>query len=97
MHDRGSDSNCISELDPITMGLQRTSEDVLGPFSIYGRHLLQLCESSGLLILNGLSFLPGSDLFTYWPHCGGASVVDYVISTHSFISSIPVSPFRVFH
>ena len=70
------------------MGLQRTSEDVLGPFSVYGRHLLQLCESSGLLILNGLSFLPGSDLFTCWPHCGGASVVDYVISSPSFISSI---------
>ena len=41
-----------------------------------------------MLILNGLSFLPRSDLFTCWPHCGGVSVVDYVISSHSFISSI---------
>ena len=88
LYDRSSDSNCTSELDPTTMGLQHTSEDVLGPLSVYGRHLFQLCESSGLLILNGLSFLPGSDLFTCWPHCGGASVVDYVISSYSFISSI---------
>jgi hypothetical protein len=70
------------------MGLQCTSEDVLGPLFGYGCHLLQLYESSGLLILNDLSFFPGSDLFTYRLHCGGASVVDYVISSHSFISSI---------
>lgn len=35
LHDRGSNSNCTFELDPTTMGLQRTSEDVLGPLSGY--------------------------------------------------------------
>lgn len=88
LHDHGSNSNCTSELDPTTMGLQHTSKDATGLLSTYGRHLLRLCESSGLLILNNLSFLPGLDLFTCWPHGGGASLVDYPISSHSFISSI---------
>ena len=37
LYDHGSDLNCISKLDPTTKGLQLTSEDVLGSFSIYGR------------------------------------------------------------
>ncbi len=64
IHDRGSDSICTSEIDPTRMGLQRTSDDALGLFTCCGRHLLQFCESSGLLILNGLSFFPSSNIFT---------------------------------
>ena len=45
--------------DSTNLGLQHTSDDALGPLSCYGRHLLELCESSGFLILNNLSTFPG--------------------------------------
>lgn len=62
LYDRSSDSICSTEIDLAYLGLQRCSEDVHGPLSVYGRHLLWLCESSGLVILNGLSCFPGSKI-----------------------------------
>lgn len=88
LYDRRSNSICSNEIDPTTLGLQRVFEDVLGPISCYGRHFLQLCEFSGMVILHSLSCFPGSKLFTCWPHCGGASVVDYALTSPSFISVI---------
>ncbi len=76
---------CSTEIDPTALGLHRLSEDALGPLTLYGRHLLRFCESSSLVILNGLSCFPGSEIFTCWPHGGGASVVDYVLAYPSFI------------
>lgn len=86
---RSLDPICSTEIDLTSLGLQRHSEDVLGLLSMYGRHLLRFCESSGLVILNGLSCFPGSEFFTCWPHGGGASV-DYVLAYPSFISYIHI-------
>jgi hypothetical protein len=77
------------------MGLHRMSEDALEPLTAYGRHLLHLGESQELLILNGLSGFPDSCFFMCWPHGGGVSVVDYVLSSHNllpFINHFSVSP-----
>jgi hypothetical protein len=63
------------------MGLHRVSNNALGPITAYGGHLLQLGESHELLILNGLSCFLDSRYFTCFPHSGGASVVDYVMSS----------------
>jgi hypothetical protein len=72
------------------------SDDALGPLTTYGQHLLHLGESQELLILNKLLGFPNSRFFMCWPHGGGASVVDYVISSHNllpFIHHFFVPPF----
>jgi hypothetical protein len=71
------------------------SDDALGPITVYGRHLLQLGESQELLILKGLPGFPDSRFFTCRPHGGGASVVDYVLTSQSLlpcICNLSVSP-----
>lgn len=88
IHDRSSDWSCTSESDHASLGLQHTSEDHMGPLSTYGRYIFQLCESSNLVILNGLPCFLGSELFTCRPHGGGASVVDYALACVPFIPSI---------
>jgi hypothetical protein len=99
LHDRSEDVFCIQEIDPESVGLHRMSDDALGPFTAYGRYLLHLGESQELLILNGLPCFPDSRFFTCRPHGGGASVVDYVLSSqnllpfirHFFVSPIPLA------
>jgi hypothetical protein len=53
LHDRGTDTLCLQELEPESVGLHRCSQDKYGPLTGYGRHLLQLGESHDLLIMNG--------------------------------------------
>jgi hypothetical protein len=71
MHDRFEDALCLQEIDPVSVVLYRMFEDMLGPLITYGKHLLQLGEST---ILSFLRFR--------WPylflHNGGASVVDNI-------------------
>jgi hypothetical protein len=76
------------EIDPASVGLHWMSDDALGPLTAYGRHLLQLGESQELLILNGLPCFPNSRFFTCWPHGGGVSVVDYVLSSQNLLPFI---------
>ncbi|KAH9295976.1 hypothetical protein KI387_039564, partial [Taxus chinensis] len=71
------DALCTSEVDLVSLGLQRESDDVARPLTTYSRHLLQLGEAHDLLILNGISSFPDSQFFTCRSHGGGASVVDY--------------------
>jgi hypothetical protein len=95
LHDRSEDVFCIQETDPDSVGLQRLFDDVSGPLTGYGRHLLQLGESHELLILNDLSCFLESRFFTCRPHGGGASVVDYVLSSQAllpFIHHFSVTP-----
>lgn len=98
-HNQSEDVFCIQEIDLASVGLHRMSDDALGPLTPYGRHLLQLGESQELLILNRHPCFPDSRFFTCWPHGGGASVVDYVLSSqnllpfirHFFVSPIPLT------
>ena len=60
LHDRSKDVFCNRGIDPTFVGLHRILEDVLGPTTAYGKHLLQLGESHELLILNGLPRFPDS-------------------------------------
>lgn len=68
-HDWQIDSLRTSESESDAISLQRSSDDVDGPLTRYGRHLLHLCESSALVVLNGLPCFPDIGLFTCWPHC----------------------------
>jgi hypothetical protein len=95
LHDWSYDMFYIQEVDLELVGLHRISDDALGPLTTYGRHLLHLRESLELLILNRLPCFLDSCFFTRWPHGGGASVVDYVLSSHNllpFIHHFSVSP-----
>jgi hypothetical protein len=88
LHDRVEDILCLQELELESVGLHRSSQDRYGPLTGYGRHLLQLGESHGLLIMNGLPCFPGSGDFTCFPHSGGASVVDYVLANRDLLPHI---------
>ena len=68
------------------MGLGRHSQD--RDITEYGRYLMEMTATHGLAILNGLDIFPSSGGFTCFPHRHGASTVDYVITSPSFISSI---------
>lgn len=95
LHDRSEDVFCTRGIDPTSVGLHRISEDSSGPTTAYGKHLLQLGESHGLLILNGLPHFQDSQFFTCRPHEGGASVVDYALANPNllpYIRNLFVSP-----
>jgi hypothetical protein len=77
------------------VGLHRMFDDALGPLTAYGRHLLHLGESREFFILNRVPCFPDSHFFTCWPHGGGASVVNYILSSHNllpFVDKFYVSP-----
>ena len=74
--------------DLTLIGLHQTSEDALGPTTVYGKYLLQLGGSHEFLILNGLPCFPDSHFFTCRPHGGGASVVDYALASQSLLPYI---------
>jgi hypothetical protein len=98
LHDQSDDMFCIQEIDPKSVGLHRMSNNALGLLKTYGRHPLHLGKSQELLILNGLPGFSNSRFFTCWPHGGGASVVDYVLSSHNllpFIHHFYVSPIHL--
>lgn len=65
------------------------------PTSGYGRFLLELGETHNLLIFNGIVQFPQSDHHTYFPHVGGSSVVDYILSSPPLASHIHA--FQVAH
>jgi hypothetical protein len=88
LHNRSNDILCIQEINTESVGLHWMSDDALGPLIAYGRHLLHLEESQELLILNKLPGFPDSIFFTSCPHGGGASVVDYVLSSHKLLPFI---------
>jgi hypothetical protein len=98
LHDLSEDAFCTHEMDLKTMELHRLSDDALGPITAYGRHLLHLGESHKSLILNDLPCFSGSNHFTCFPHIGGASVVDHVMTNldllpyvhHFSITPIPL-------
>ena len=95
MHDRLEDIFCTRGIDPITVGMHRTSEDHLGLTTTYGKYLLQLGESHGLVILNSLPCFPSSHFFTCRPFGGGTSVVDYAIANPNilpYIKNFSVTP-----
>ena len=95
LHDRLEDVFCTQGIDPDLVGLHRMSDDALGPIAVYGKHLLQLGGSQGLLILTGLPCFPNSRFFTCRPYSEGASVVDYALASHNllpFIRHFLVSP-----
>ena len=78
--------NMLKEVDVSHMGLVRQSDDK--EHTEYGRYLLETLTMHGLAILNGLECFPLSGSFTCFPHRHGASTVDYVMASPSFISSI---------
>ena len=39
LHDRSEDVLCTEGLNPVAVGLHRTSDDSLGPTTAYGKHL----------------------------------------------------------
>ena len=88
LHDQSKDVFCIRGTDPTSVGLHRFSEDSTGPTTAYGKHLLQLGESHGLLILNGIPRFPDSYFFTCRPHGGGASVVAYALASPNLLPYI---------
>lgn len=76
----------LREVDISEMGLDRHSQD--REHTEYGRYLMEMTTTHGLAILNGLEIFPSSGGFTCFPHRHGASTVDYVMTSPSFISSI---------
>ena len=76
----------LREVDISEMGLDRHSQD--REHTEYGRNLIEMTTTHGLAILNGLEIFPSSGGFTCFPHRHGASTVDYVMTSPSFISSI---------
>ena len=79
LHDHMSNLICTSLPYPASLGFQRTSDDTLGPLTRHGPLLLQLCESSNIVILNGLPSFPSYSSFNCWSHCGDVNVVDYAL------------------
>ena len=67
---------------------QRSSQDAATTITAHGHRLLQIADSHGLVILNGLSQWPSSGNFTCHPYFGGHSVVDYFISSPALIPFI---------
>ena len=55
----------------------RSSSDEKDPDQ-FGKSLLQMCNSTGLLIANGVSLWPNTNGFTCRKH-NGNSVIDYVL------------------
>ena len=42
--DRSKDALCLKEIDLVSVDLHRVSDDMLGPLSTYGKHLLHLAS-----------------------------------------------------
>ena len=76
----------LREVDISEMGLDRHSQD--REHTEYGRYLMEMTTTHGLAILNGLEIFPSCGGFTCFPHRHGASTVDYVMTSPSFIPSI---------
>lgn len=76
----------LREVDVSQMGLVRQSQDK--EQTEYGTYLREMTTIHGLAILNGLEAFPSSGGFTCFPHRHGASTVDYIITSPSFMSSI---------
>ena len=76
----------LREVDVSQMGLVRQSQDK--EHTEYGTYLMEMMTIHGLAILNGLEAFPSSGGFTCFPHRHGASTVDYIITSPSFMSSI---------
>ncbi|KAI5080341.1 hypothetical protein GOP47_0005820 [Adiantum capillus-veneris] len=68
------------------MGLAKVSHD--REQTEYERFLTGMGSAHGLAILNGIWRFPESSGFTCFPHCHGASTVDYVMTTPSFVPCI---------
>jgi hypothetical protein len=88
LHDLSEDVYYIEEIDPHSVVVQQASNHASRPLTSYGRHLLKLGESHEVLILNGLPCFPESQFFTCRPHGGGASVVDYVLTSQTLLPFI---------
>ncbi|KAH7292540.1 hypothetical protein KP509_29G073500 [Ceratopteris richardii] len=54
----------------------------------YGGYLVDMGTSHGLAILNSLQRFPAAAQFTCFPHHHGASIVDYIMTTPSFLPYI---------
>ena len=82
-------------VEPLALGITRTSKDQGADATSFGHHLLELGSRHQMIIYNGLAKWPGSDELTCFPHGGGASTVDYLIgrpeATH-MVDSFRVAP-----
>ena len=84
-HKPESLNNLLYQTDSVA--LKRFSQDK-GTICGRGRHLLDLCKSARLRILNGRSL--GDSLGSFTCHqWNGSSVVDYIIADEEFLPSIP--------
>ena len=86
-------------VDPLALGITRTSKDQGADATSFGHHLLELGSRHQMIIYNGLAKWPGSEELTCFPHGGGESIVDYLIgrpeATH-MINSFWVTPCPIF-
>ena len=82
-------------VDPLALGITRTSKDQGADATSFGHHLLELGSRHQMIIYNGLAKWPCSEELTCFPHGGGESTVDYLIgrleATH-MINSFRVAP-----
>ena len=82
-------------VDPLAIGITRTSKDQGVDATSFRHHLLELGSRHQMIIYNDLSKWPGSGELTCFPHGGGESTVDYLIgrpkATH-MVNSFQVAP-----
>lgn len=88
LHDKYGDAFLLHNIDLDSMDLQKTSNDTLGPFTTYDKHILHFGESHKLVILNVLPCFPYSNKFTCFPHNGRTSVVNYVPANQDLLPYI---------
>ena len=88
IHDIIEDELRFHELDIEELGVNWHLADITGPITTYGRHLLVMGESNGLVILNGIPCFLGSNKYTCFPHKGGVIVVNYILAEMSLIQHI---------
>ena len=76
----------ISRMQEDMQMYSRSSSDEKDPDQ-FGKLLLQMCNSTGLLIANGVSFWPNTNGFTCRKH-NGNSVIDYVLLSEGILDRI---------
>lgn len=73
-----SDPIMLPEMDIEVSGTSRTSASKKAPITTYGHAFLDMGRTFELVIYNGMGKWPSSSGFTYIPHGGGASIVNYL-------------------